>query len=295
MLGRLLLGGILGLFSFEAAGQVSCGEQPKDVPPDVQQTIKTDAEGKAQLFTKLLGDINVKGKVEVSKNEMYQKYKNIDKSQIDRYMIWVSCQNIMFDKELTATEKNELWIAVYHELVAKTKEDVQAVVNTNYLAALVGKEQFTEQLPRPLVSSGFAEVLIGDASAARRLSAVQIKLAPNRAGVQKSKGGVFFGDDMQIFAHVEIYPTKQDASERSNASKDLLVKRYGTGLETMSADSFCVSGVSGSAFWTCAGYRGFAYAEVTLSPGANAYLGVATSVVGALLRYTDKMTALATK
>jgi hypothetical protein len=57
----------------------------------------------------------------------------------------------------------------------QSKEAVRAVVNTNYLIALVGKEQFTEQLPRPLVSSGFGDVIISDASAARKLSAVQIK------------------------------------------------------------------------------------------------------------------------
>jgi hypothetical protein len=74
-------------------------------------------EGKAQLFTKLLGDANLKGQIELSKNELHQKYLNIDKSQIDRYMAWVSCQNIFYDKTLTTPEKTELLIKVYHELV----------------------------------------------------------------------------------------------------------------------------------------------------------------------------------
>ena len=291
MLERAILGSMLGLISFEAAGQVSCGDQPKDVPPDVQQIIKADADGRAQLFTKLLGDLDIKGKVEVSKNEMYQKYKNIDKSQIDRYMIWVSCQNIMLDRSLPVVEKNRLWLAVYLELMNTNIQTERSRINTRYLAALVGKEQFKEQLPSPLVSAGFTETLISDSSAARKLNAVQLKLAPNSRAAKKSKGATQFGEDLQIYAHIEIYPTQQDTLDRSNAVKDLLTAQYETGLEPVSPESFCVSG---AAFWTCAGYRGFAYAEVTLSPGINGYRGVATGVLGALLKYTDKMTALAT-
>jgi hypothetical protein len=52
-----------------------------------------------------------------------------------------------------------------------------AVVNTRYLADLVGKEPFTEQLPQPLISTGFGDVQINDVSAVQRLTAVQIKLS----------------------------------------------------------------------------------------------------------------------
>ncbi|HME22393.1 MAG TPA: hypothetical protein VKI44_13795 [Acetobacteraceae bacterium] len=99
--------------------QVQCGNQPQDVPPDVQQRIQGDVEGKAQLFTKLLGDVNLKGKVDSSKNEVYQKYIDLDKAQIDHYMIWVACQNIMLDRQLTSPEKLKLWIEIYRELTAK--------------------------------------------------------------------------------------------------------------------------------------------------------------------------------
>jgi hypothetical protein len=76
-----------------------------------------------------------------------------------------------------------------------------------------------------------------------------------------------------FFAHVdtEVYPSPDDAAERAAASMDLLTELHQTGLERQSPQSFCVySDVQN--FWTCAGQRGFVYAEVTVSPGANAYL-----------------------
>ena len=161
----------------------------------------------------------------------------------------------------------------------------RTAVNAKYLATLVGKEPFAEALPRPLVQSGFDYVQINEASAAARLSAVHVKLAPDPA---LAKG---FGDDIQIFAHIEVYPTDQAARKRSSASMAFMVARYQVGLEAMSPESFCVDG---GAFWSCAGYRGLAYAEVTLSPGINAYHGVATGALSALLGYTNKLAALAT-
>ena len=73
-------------------------------------------EGKAQLFTRLLGDTELKGKVDASKNEVYQKFNNIDKSVIDRYMLWVSCQTINSDKSLSTPDKIKLWTEIYGEL-----------------------------------------------------------------------------------------------------------------------------------------------------------------------------------
>jgi hypothetical protein len=54
------------LLAKPALSQVDCGTNPKDVPADVQQTLSGDVEGKAQLFTKLLGDANLKGTVQTS-------------------------------------------------------------------------------------------------------------------------------------------------------------------------------------------------------------------------------------
>jgi hypothetical protein len=117
-----------------AHAQVNCGPQP-DVPADVKQKLKGDVEGKAQIFTKLLGDANLKGTVETSRSEVYQKYKDLDKSQIDRYMIWISCQNIM-SSQLTATEKAKLWIEIYRELAKPSDKQGSSSTPLSILAAL---------------------------------------------------------------------------------------------------------------------------------------------------------------
>ena len=99
-------------FSCQAMA-IECGGQPENVPSSIQQSLSGDVEGKAQAFTKLLGDASLKGKVDASKAEIYQKYQNLDKSQIDKYMIWISCQTINEDRMLKSSEKLELFMNVY--------------------------------------------------------------------------------------------------------------------------------------------------------------------------------------
>jgi hypothetical protein len=110
------------LWTSGANAQVNCGNQPSEVPPDVAQRIQGDVEGKAQAFTKLLGDVNLKGKVDTSRNEVHQKYNDLDKTVIDRYMIWVSCQSILQDKDLKPPERNKLWLEIYRELRKPSEE-----------------------------------------------------------------------------------------------------------------------------------------------------------------------------
>lgn len=171
----------------------------------------------------------------------------------------------------------------------QNQQTQRASINPRYLAGLVGKEPLTEPLPKPLVWSGFSDVQVNDASAAQRISAVRVDLAadPDIAGRIK------FGDDIQIFAMIEIYSTEQLARERARANMAALTSQQDAGSQPVSPDSYCIAGVGGTAFWACAGSRGLAYAEVTLSPGINAYRGVAVSTLSALFNYTDKMKALA--
>src|SRR5260370_37776756 len=66
------------LVSFPAMAQISCGELPKDLPVAVREQLKGDVEGKAQLLTKMLGDAQLKGKVETSRTELHQEHSNLD-------------------------------------------------------------------------------------------------------------------------------------------------------------------------------------------------------------------------
>jgi hypothetical protein len=158
----------------------------------------------------------------------------------------------------------------------------QPRADVQYLAELVVDGPFTEELPDPLTVEGLAPVNIGDASAARKLSAAELEVASGPGDL-----GVLDG----FFAHIEVYTSPEDAADRAAASMDLLTELHETGIERQTPQSFCVYG---DGFWTCAGQRGYVYAEVTVSPSANAFLPYATDSVDALLRYGDRMTRLAT-
>jgi hypothetical protein len=91
---------------------VDCGSKP-EFPPDVDQSIKGDIQVSAQLLTKYLGDAALKGKVDINRKELQQKYSNIDRAKIDQYLLWVSCQNIMRDSSSTTEQKSDRFIQVY--------------------------------------------------------------------------------------------------------------------------------------------------------------------------------------
>jgi hypothetical protein len=160
--------------------------------------------------------------------------------------------------------------------------------NTQYLADLVRKGPFTETLPAPLVAGSLSDVRIADPSSAQKIDAVQLEITidPTRA---EDLGGL----ELQSFAHMETYSTREEAARRASQSLDDLRRRY-QGTVSGKAESFCVDGGSGGDFWTCAGVRDFVYAEVTISPAPNATLPFATGTVGAMLRYVDRQTDPAT-
>src|SRR5258706_921711 len=71
------------LLSLPARAQISCGDVAKEVPLAVREELKGDVEGKAQLLTKLVGDAQLKGKIETSRTELHQEHKNLDQNQVD--------------------------------------------------------------------------------------------------------------------------------------------------------------------------------------------------------------------
>jgi hypothetical protein len=95
-----------------AKAQISCGEAPKDVPVSVQEALKGDLEGKAQVLSKLIGDAQIKGKIESTRNEIHQEHQNLDQYQLDMYFMWVACQTLNSDKLLSTQDKIKLWTDV---------------------------------------------------------------------------------------------------------------------------------------------------------------------------------------
>lgn len=142
------------LWSDIGVAQVNCGEQPKDLPAEIQQDVKGEIDGKAQLFTKLLGNAELKGAVQTSRKEVYEKHQNIDKSKIDRYAIWVHCQSIMNNSALSAADKTQLWISVYRELVASPRSDVPNFGKGSRTASDTLKK-FTMSMPLKSIEDSF--------------------------------------------------------------------------------------------------------------------------------------------
>jgi hypothetical protein len=91
---------------------VSCGDASKDVPLVIEEQLRGDVEGKAQLLTKMLGSAQIKGTVDASRTELQEEHKNLDQHQIDMYYLWVSCQVIIADKNLSTPDKVKLWADV---------------------------------------------------------------------------------------------------------------------------------------------------------------------------------------
>jgi hypothetical protein len=81
----------LSLICLSARAQVSCGDASKDIPLSTQEQLRGDVEGKAQALTKLLGDAEVKGSVEASREELHQQHPNVDEFQMDMFFMWISC------------------------------------------------------------------------------------------------------------------------------------------------------------------------------------------------------------
>lgn len=92
-----------------AAEAVDCGPKPDLVPSSSTEGFKADASGKAQLFSKVLPQADVKGNVEAWRSEQHQKYCSLDHQQKDLFFQWVSCQNIMHSTTMSTEEKQKQW------------------------------------------------------------------------------------------------------------------------------------------------------------------------------------------
>ncbi|MGW8553770.1 hypothetical protein [Streptomyces tubercidicus] len=161
------------------------------------------------------------------------------------------------------------------------------------LATYIEKGPFDQRLPEPLVMDGLTPANAGTEAGAKKLTAVRlkIKVKPEQAPLIPGDNGT---EQFAIWAHIEVYPTAKDAAARGSAHIKRL-NRYDTPTQTKAGiGNFCFQGVNAAAYWDCGGVRGNSYAEVTLSPGDNAHLGMARDTVTALLNYSDSMARKAT-
>jgi hypothetical protein len=84
-----------------AQAQPSCGD-----PPRVDdETLKGDLEGKAQFLSKLVGDANLKGKIETARTDIFSKYPNAGAAHSDAYLEYMVCTFVLSDPKLSGQEK----------------------------------------------------------------------------------------------------------------------------------------------------------------------------------------------
>jgi hypothetical protein len=85
----------------------SCG-----APPIVDDgSIKGEIDSKASFLTTLVGDVGLKGQVDVAKNDVLQRYPNADQLRLKQYFLYVVCLQIMNDTKLGTLEK----IKAFHD------------------------------------------------------------------------------------------------------------------------------------------------------------------------------------
>lgn len=100
----LLAGALAAGGASPARAAVNCGDQPKDMPVSLDDSLKVDLNAKAKLLTRVLGGAEIGATVQNSRKELYERHGDVDKHQLDIYWSWISCQNIM-GSGMTAEQK----------------------------------------------------------------------------------------------------------------------------------------------------------------------------------------------
>jgi hypothetical protein len=159
-------------------------------------------------------------------------------------------------------------------------------VDAQAMAHYVAEGPFDQQLPQGLLAGPMRPTSIGDPSAAGKLNATQIPIEVPSSSPLASAG-------MQIYAEVEVYPSASAAARRGRER----LKFYGQQAGSRPPAAQTIAGFCdtfGPSAWVCAGVRGNAYAETTLSPSANAFAGLTQDITSAMLSYAADKAKLAT-
>ncbi|HHC6556648.1 TPA: hypothetical protein ACN36H_003142 [Vibrio parahaemolyticus] len=103
---RFLLLAIVIVFSpasFAEPMAYLCG----DPPPVDSSSLKGELNGKASFLSRFIGDAELKGKIETSREDVFSKYPNADKLVVDHYLLFQTCVIIMNDTSLDTSQKLE--------------------------------------------------------------------------------------------------------------------------------------------------------------------------------------------
>jgi len=79
----------------------SCGSAP--IVED--GSIKGEIDSKASFLKTFVGDVALKGQIDIAKNDVLQRYPNADQLRLKQYFLYVVCLQIMNDTKLETLER----------------------------------------------------------------------------------------------------------------------------------------------------------------------------------------------
>jgi hypothetical protein len=88
-----------------ALAAISCGQQPENLPVEGGEQFKHDVADKANLILHAPAGVNLRFFVAAKRRELRQKYPDVDRSTLDHYLLWTTCQTISNDPTLAVTQK----------------------------------------------------------------------------------------------------------------------------------------------------------------------------------------------
>jgi hypothetical protein len=95
-----------------AGGRVVSAQPPNCVPPpqlpvqsQEDEKIKGELEGKAQFFSRLVGDSSLKGAVEAERRTIYQSANGIQAAWESAYLTYLFCSTVMSDPSISSQGK----------------------------------------------------------------------------------------------------------------------------------------------------------------------------------------------
>ncbi|WP_156947078.1 hypothetical protein [Bradyrhizobium sp. WSM3983] len=91
------------------AQHLTCGKPPEfDNRLQNVETLKGDLTGKAQALVRLLGSVELSGKIESERRELYKSSDAAEAARSDAYLAYIFCVALMDDRKLSAVDKIKL-------------------------------------------------------------------------------------------------------------------------------------------------------------------------------------------
>ncbi len=105
---------------------LTCGDQPEIAPAERAAAVKADAKGKADQIVGKQNNAGLRGFVLAQRQGLRHEYAEVDASQLDAYLMWITCQTISNDPAESASQKFDRYADVYRLLNEPIKGPVHA-------------------------------------------------------------------------------------------------------------------------------------------------------------------------